>query len=120
MNREEVLNAFKEGRFSLQETLEKIDGSYYQNVGHSTIDFDREARTGAPEVIFGSGKTAQQISDIVDVLLAKETNVLVTRIEEEKYLALSKSLPEQAIYSEEAELLVMDTLTKLGIQLLEQ
>ena len=68
MNREEVLNAFKEGRFDLQEALDKIDESYYQNVGHSTIDFDREARTGAPEVIFGSGKTAQQIADIVDAL----------------------------------------------------
>lgn len=108
MNREEILNAFKEGRFNLQETLEKIDGSYYQNVGHSTIDFDRETRTGAPEVIFGSGKTAEQISDIVDVLLSKETNVLVTRIDEEKYLTFSKSLPKQAIYSKEAELLTIN------------
>lgn len=108
MSREEILNAFKEGRFNLQETLEKIDDSYYQSVGHSTIDFDRETRTGAPEVIFGSGKTAEQISDIVDVLLAKETNVLVTRIEEEKYLAFSKSLPKQAIYSKEAELLTIN------------
>ena len=108
MNREEVLNAFKEGRFDLQEALDKIDESYYQNVGHSTIDFDREARTGAPEVIFGSGKTAQQIADIVDALLAKETNVLVTRIDAKKYLALSKSLPTEAMYSEEAELLTIN------------
>ncbi len=108
MNREEVLNAFKEGRFDLKETLEKIDETYYQNVGHSTIDFDREARTGSPEVIFGSGKTAQQITDIVDVLLTNETDVLVTRIDEEKYLSLSKSLPTEARYSKEAELLTIN------------
>ena len=105
MNREEILDAFKDGRIDLKETLSQIDQSYYQNVGHTTVDLDREARTGAPEVVFGSGKTAKQIIEIVDVLLSKEINTLVTRIDEKKYSDLSASLPTHAVYSSDAQLL---------------
>tara|TARA_Y100000746_G_scaffold204304_1_gene190824 strand:- start:99 stop:839 length:741 start_codon:yes stop_codon:yes gene_type:complete len=105
VNREEILDAFKDGRIDLKETLSQIDQSYYQNVGHTTVDLDREARTGAPEVVFGSGKTAKQIIEIVDVLLSKEINTLVTRIDEKKYSDLSASLPKHAVYSSDAQLL---------------
>ena len=105
MKREEILGAFKEGRISLKETLDQIDQSYYQNVGHTTLDLDRETRTGAPEVVFGLGKTAKQIIEIIDVLVSKEINVLVTKIDEQKYADLSSSLPKQAVYSPNAEIL---------------
>ena len=108
MKREEVLTAFKDGRFSLEETLQKIDASYYQDLGHSTIDLDRETRTGSPEVVFGAGKTAEQVSDIVRILVEKETNVLVTRLDEKKYSEIVDSLPAQASYSEEAQILTVN------------
>ena len=105
MNREEILSAFKDGRIDLEETLSQIDQSYYRDVGHTTLDLDRESRTGAPEVVFGSGKTAEQVMEIVEVLLQKNVNTLVTRLDEEKYSALSASLPEYAAYTPNSQLL---------------
>ena len=74
-------------------------------MGHTTLDLDRESRTGAPEVVFGSGKTAEQVMEIVEVLLEKNVNTLVTRLDEEKYSALSASLPEYAAYTPNSQLL---------------
>ena len=74
-------------------------------MGHTTLDLDRESRTGAPEVVFGSGKTAEQVMEIVEVLLEKNVNTLVTRLDEEKYSALSASLPECATYTPNSQLL---------------
>ena len=105
MNREDILSAFKDGRIDLEETLSQIDQSYYHDVGHTTLDLDRESRTGAPEVVFGSGKTAEQVMEIVEVLLEKNVNTLVTRLDEEKYSALSASLPEYATYTPNSQLL---------------
>ena len=104
MSIEDVLNAFKDGQIDLPGALEQIRGSYFEDIGHTIIDHDRERRTGAGEVIFGSGKSAQQISEIVHSLVARQSNVLVTRLEPAKYAALT-DLPGDAIYHAEAQLL---------------
>lgn len=102
---EELLQDYKAGNIDLTETLSGIRGHYFEDIGHTIIDHDRQRRTGAGEVIFGAGKTAAQISDIVASLVARKANVLVTRIEPEKYAALT-NLPADAIYHDSAELLV--------------
>jgi NCAIR mutase (PurE)-related protein len=101
---EDVLNAFKQGQIELTDALDEIRGSYFEDIGHTIIDHDRERRTGAGEVIFGSGKSAAQISDIVASLAARDANVLVTRLEPEKHAALTH-LPASAVYHAEAQLL---------------
>lgn len=71
---------------------------------HSTVDLERAARTGAPEVIFGSGKTADQIIDIAKALDAAGQDVLVTRVNGEKARRFLAAFPA-ARYSTTAELL---------------
>ncbi|MFC5829564.1 nickel pincer cofactor biosynthesis protein LarB [Nonomuraea insulae] len=54
------------------------------DLGHSTLDLDREARQGQAEVVYGPGKTVREIADIVERLLrGNDGAVLVTRIEPE-------------------------------------
>jgi NCAIR mutase (PurE)-related protein len=51
------------------------------NLGYARLDLDREARQGLPEVVYGPGKTVEQISGIVTRLLEHNTGpVLVTRV----------------------------------------
>ena len=51
------------------------------NLGFARVDLDREARQGLPEVVYGPGKTPEQIAGIVTGLLAHNTGpVLVTRV----------------------------------------
>ena len=101
---EDLLESYKNGQIGLEEALSGIRGQYFEDIGHTVIDHDRERRTGAGEVVFGSGKSAAQISDIVASLVARNANVLVTRLEPEKHAALT-NLPGNAIYHAEAQLL---------------
>ena len=60
----------------------------------ATIDADRLRRTGFPEVVLGSGKTAQQISQIASEIYAKSGCVLVTRSDHVAYDAVRTVIPE--------------------------
>jgi pyridinium-3,5-biscarboxylic acid mononucleotide synthase len=53
------------------------------DLGFARVDVDREARQGAPEVVYGPGKTIEEIAAIASALLARNTGpVLATRVEE--------------------------------------
>lgn len=59
-----------------------MSGRGFDDLGFARPDTDREARSGLPEVVFGPGKTAGQISGVVASLLAANSGpVLVTRVE---------------------------------------
>jgi pyridinium-3,5-biscarboxylic acid mononucleotide synthase len=65
----------------------------FEDLGFSKVDFDREKRTGYPEVIYGEGKTAVQIQQIMTKLIEKHGKVLVTRVDEEKGGTLIDAFP---------------------------
>lgn len=90
---DDVLQAFKQGRMETAEAVERIRGAFLQDLGHSVLDSDRLARTGAAEVIYGAGKTPQQIADLVAALCAQGQNALVTRAAPEAYEQVLKQAP---------------------------
>jgi len=53
-------------------------------LGYATLDLEREKRTGFPEVVFGEGKTAEQIAGIMRRLAERADRVLATRVSPEK------------------------------------
>jgi len=64
------------------------------DLGFATVDVDRERRQGLPEVVYGPGKTPEQITQIVRVLLETATGpVLVTRIEPDAAAAVREHVP---------------------------
>ena len=86
----DILSAFKDGAIEADEASRRIRASFYQNVGqpsggHSTLDSDRLARTGAAEVIYGAGKSAAETADLVEALLEAGQNALVTRTNPQAY-----------------------------------
>ena len=60
----------------------------------ATVDTDREARCGFPEVIFGEGKSAETIAGIARQLVERKQEVLVTRVDAAKAVQLEQLLPE--------------------------
>jgi NCAIR mutase (PurE)-related protein len=71
------------------------------DLGYARLDLAREARQGLPEVVYGPGKTVQQISGIVTGLLEHNTGpVLVTRIEAETAEAVMARL-DPGVHDEE-------------------
>ena len=89
-----ILNAFKSGAIGKKEAARRIAELSLVNLGHTRVDIDRETRTGAGEVIFGQGKTTQQIIDIARALLEHKQGVLITRIEESAAQTLKAAFPK--------------------------
>ena len=90
----EILEAVSQKSLSVAEASEKLRHLPFEDLGFAKIDHHRELRRGFPEVIFGLGKTAEQITEIAVRLAAKDQNVLVTRTTEAAYTALRKKLPD--------------------------
>ena len=66
----------------------------YKNLDFAKIDHHRELRRGFPEIIYGQGKTTDQIRKISKEILGKGSNLLITRVNRDVYLALKESFPD--------------------------
>lgn len=76
------------------------------------IDINREKRTGIPEMIYGEGKTTDQINQIVSDFLSRNKNPIVTRISKEKAQAIIQA-HTNCIYIEKAKILHCPQLQQL-------
>jgi pyridinium-3,5-biscarboxylic acid mononucleotide synthase len=93
-----LLSDVKEGSMSIEQALEKLKDFGSKDLGFATIDTHRELRTGYPEVIFGQGKTAEQVAGIVEFMLTHDNNILATRVQEDTYQKVLEICPE-AVYN---------------------
>ena len=98
MTFQDVLNAYKAGDFDLNAAEQALRSTLDEELATATIDHDREARTGAPEVIFGQFKTPDQITEAFLAIARRGSNVLATRVSKEAATQLRKHI--EADYSE--------------------
>ena len=73
----------------------------FEDLGFARIDHHRSIRQGFPEVVFGQGKTAEQIARISERIVAAGQNVLVTRTTPEAHRAVSERV-EHAVFHDTA------------------
>lgn len=76
---EAILQAHASGNLPTAEATEQLKNLSYENIGYARVDHSRAVRQGFPEVIFGQGKTKEQIVGIFEKLAARSANVLITR-----------------------------------------
>jgi hypothetical protein len=93
----ELLQNFKEGRASLDDTLERLRHLPFEDLGYARVDHHRALRQGFPEVVFGRGKTPEQIVEIVARLLEGSANLLITRTDREVFERV-RQLSEEAVF----------------------
>ena len=80
----ELLYKVKSGEVSVDEALLAIKKEPFDDIGYAKVDIHRQVRQGAPEVIYGAGKTPNQIIGIVDSMLNHGVKtILITRLSEE-------------------------------------
>jgi len=82
---ENILEQFRAGGMPSDEAVLKIKNLAYEDLGYARVDHGRAARQGFPEVIFGQGKTSEQICGIFEKLLARSPNILITRTNADVY-----------------------------------
>jgi len=100
-----LLELIAQGEISADEGFKQLRNYPFESVeGFAVLDHQREMRTGFPEVIFGQGKTDDQIVEIFLRLKAKNPNVMASRISAEVYARIKDRLPF-AVYDAMARIL---------------
>jgi pyridinium-3,5-biscarboxylic acid mononucleotide synthase len=102
MNLHKTLEALQKGEIDLPTAMQRLQG--FEDLGHSRVDLQRAERNGAAEVIFGAGKTADQIIGIIGSLRKNGNNALVTRLPSEVAAVVRETIPD-ALYHARARLL---------------
>ncbi len=81
----ELLASVKNGELTPEEAAIKIKAEPFDNLGFARVDTQRKIRNGVSEVIYGEGKSAEQINGIVEKLaMSGEERVLITRLSADK------------------------------------
>jgi pyridinium-3,5-biscarboxylic acid mononucleotide synthase len=105
----QILDAVASGKTSVEEAATSLaTHTACENIGYANVDHHRSRRQGFPEVIFGLGKTADQIYGIMERLTIREDIVLVTRIAPEAADQVTQKFPE-ATFHEDAGMIVYRT-----------
>ncbi len=76
-----LLSLLADGRISVAEAQKQLTCPAFESIGFASIDHHRTLRKGFPEVIFGQGKTREQIIGILEKMVPRENIILVTRID---------------------------------------
>ena len=103
----ETLLKLKAGDVSVEETVLALSKLPYEEMEWAKVDHHRGLRVGFPEVIFGLGKTADQIAIIAERLALHSPKVLVTHATQEAFEALKTRLGD-AIYNPASRTIVVN------------
>jgi NCAIR mutase (PurE)-related protein len=90
----ELLEKLRDGSVDVDECLERLRNLPFEDIGFASIDHHRHLRRGFPEVIYGRRKKVEQIIKIMEKMVEKEENVLVTRLSEAKARVIKKHFPK--------------------------
>lgn len=89
-----LLESVRAGSMSVDEALLRLKTAPFEDIGYAKVDTHRMVRQGAAEVIFGSGKTPEQIVGIAKTMLASgQERILITRLDARSAEAVSRELP---------------------------
>ena len=88
-----ILQSVRDGSVSVQDAELLLKKAPFEDLGYAKIDYHRSLRQGAPEVIYGAGKTPEQITGIASAMQkAGVAPVLITRLSPEAAQIVSQSM----------------------------
>ena len=87
-----ILERVQSGEITVDEAMLSIKKAPFEDIDYAKIDLHRKVRTGSAEVIYGAGKTPEQIIGITDVMLKNDQKtILITRISKETAEIIQKA-----------------------------
>jgi pyridinium-3,5-biscarboxylic acid mononucleotide synthase len=102
-----ILNDVSIGKVAVEDAANRLKTISMEDIEYAHIDHHRSLRKGFPEVIFGEGKTADQIIGIMGRMALHEEVVLVTRIDAGKASLVLGHFPD-ALFHEQARILILE------------
>ena len=89
-----LLRRYSVGELDTEDLVEALAQMPYRDLGFARVDHHRQLRTGFPEVIFGRGKTPEQVGRLAREILSHADRLLVTRATGEMHDAVAAVAPE--------------------------
>jgi NCAIR mutase (PurE)-related protein len=89
-----LLEEVARGETAVDAALARLRDLPFKDLGYASVDHHRALRVGMPEVVFGSGKSLEQIEGIVREIARAGQNVLVTRLSDELGARLRERVPD--------------------------
>jgi pyridinium-3,5-biscarboxylic acid mononucleotide synthase len=109
-----ILEALQAGDLSLADAERRIHAATAtEDLGYARVDHARNARQGFPEVIYGQGKTPDQIAGIARAIVGRGDALLVTRAGVAAFQAVAKVVPD-ATFHEHAGLIERRVPGRMG------
>ena len=93
-----LLEQVRAGALDVDAAMERMRHLPFEDLGFAKVDHHRALRHGIPEVVFGKGKTADQVSAIVASLLGRAQNILVTRADSSIAERLTREHPQAEFF----------------------
>jgi len=90
----QVLEGVREGRLTVDEAAVRLRSEPFRDIGYAKVDLHRKTRQGAAEVIYGAGKTPEQIAGIAAAMGERGCqNILITRLSPESAKLVAETIP---------------------------
>ena len=105
----EILREVRDGRMEVAEALRSLTHLPYRDLGFAKLDHHRHLRTGYPEVVFGEGKSREQIEQSLRALHGEHGRAMATRVCASDGPWLAQALPF-AEYYQDCRLLTVGSL----------
>lgn len=96
----QLLHKVAAGAMTPDEGLTQLRHLPYEDLGFAQVDHHRALRQGQPEVIYGQGKTVEQIARIMEVMQKQGSNILVTRLDELRAVELLAAFPASTFHAD--------------------
>ena len=102
----DLLVRLNKGEVTVEDTLERLKSLPFEDLGFACIDHHRSLRKGLSEVIFGEGKEVSEIVGIMERMVARDQNIMVTRLLPEKAGEIQNRFPDST-YNAKSMLLTL-------------
>jgi hypothetical protein len=89
-----LLEQVKNGEVEISAALDRMRNLPFEDLGFAKLDHHRALRHGMPEVIFGKGKTAEQVVELAEHLLSESRNILITRADPAMAESVRERVPD--------------------------
>ncbi len=109
MNKEDLrklIEQARDGIIDIDALADRLSHLPYEDISFARVDHHRELRAGFPEVIFGEGKTVDQIAAIAERILDNSSNLLISRTSEEVFRRV-RLIASEAEFHREARMIAV-------------
>src|SRR5262245_36372109 len=110
----QILGDLKGGSLSEDQAVERLRNLPFEDLGFANVDHHRGLRQGFPEVIFGAGKSAEQVAGIVQAMRNSHHNILITRANKEQFARVRELLPDAEFHESSRTIVVRRDETLRG------